>query len=233
MIALQQGTMLVDTPAVTYTIRPADLAIIPLNANCKFAGTDFHADLLVVDEQLSPILPSGMTNRGPLILSALSSGTSLLYQQFLCFKAYADLIQKEDTEELLPPLLMMLNTIVKRQARKNCEIRDSQLDRIRGLIQERLLDPELGPDLIVSELGLSRARLYRIAEPLGGITKYIRAQRLQLAHETLASGHMEAVSITNLAYDLGFRTETAFRRSFKEAFDMTPSEVRKRATNSF
>jgi len=226
LATLRRGETTILSAGQIETLKPADFAIIPLGADVTFRGADCELDCLVIDEQLKPLLPTGLSDEAPIILSALLPATSLLYQQFICFRAYTNLMQGEDVEELLPPLLMMLNTIFKRYAGNKGTTGDSQLDKVCTFISQNLLDPDLDPDMVAKHLGLSRARLYRLAEPLGGIGKYIRAKRLQLAHEKLRHGGKGVGSISNLAFDLGFGTETAFRRAFKEAFGMTPSELR-------
>ncbi len=228
LAALRRGEMTIRSGATADALKPADFAIIPLGADAKLLGQDCELDCLIIDEQLKPLLPKGLNEKKAAILSALLPATSLLYQQFICFRAYTSLMQEEDVEELLPPLLMMLNTIFKRHGGDKTPASSSLLDKVCAYIKDHLLDPGLSPDAVADELGLSRAKLYRLAEPLGGITKYIRAERLQLAYEKLQHGGEDARSISNLAFDLGFGTETAFRRAFKEAFGMTPSELRSR-----
>lgn len=228
LASLRRGEMTIQAPGLTETIKPADFVVIPLGSDTLLTGSDCELDCLVVDEQLKPLLPQGLDGKAPVILSALLPATSLLYQQFICFRAYTNLIQEEDVEELLPPLLMMLNTIFKRHGNSTVSASDSLLDKVRAYIKDHLLDPELSPDTVAKQLGLSRARLYRLAEPLGGIKKHIRAERLQLAHEKLLNGGEDVRSITALAFDLGFGTETAFRRAFKDAFGITPSQLRQR-----
>lgn len=226
LATLRRGEMTLRSKAVSEAIKPADFAIIPLGADATLFGKDCELDCLIIDEQLKPLLPKGLDEANPVVLSALLPATSLLYQQFICFRAYTNMMQEEDVEELLPPLLMMLNTIFKRYGGSKAPAGTSLLDKVCAHIKTHLLDPDLNPDTVADQMGLSRAKLYRLAEPLGGIKKYIRSERLQLAYEKLQKGGDDSRSISNLAFDLGFGTETAFRRSFKDAFGMTPSELR-------
>ena len=121
-------------------------------------------------------------------------------------------------------------TILKRQTPSAPDKQRDQLGKLQAYIEKNLLEADLSPTMIADQLGLSRASLYRLAEPFGGVQKYIRNMRLKRAYAHLASGDDKARSITNLAYELGFTTETAFRRSFKESFGLTPTEVRRQAS---
>jgi len=101
----------------------------------------------------------------------------------------------------------------------------SYLERIHEYIRQNLYDPELSTDMITTHFGMSRAKLYRITESMGGIKRFIRQQRLKQAYQSLAGGNVKSGSVSNLAYDLGFGSENAFRRSFKESFGMAPTEA--------
>lgn len=112
-------------------------------------------------------------------------------------------------------------------------IKRGQLYEIRRYIDKNLLDPNLSPENILHTFGLSRASLYRLAEPLGGIHRFIKNRRLKHAFQQLTGQNSMAISISSLAYDLGFGSEGTFRRVFKEAFGMTPKEARSQGTQAY
>jgi len=112
-------------------------------------------------------------------------------------------------------------------------IKRGLLHEIRRYIDQNLLDPHLSPDSILQTFGLSRASLYRLAQPLGGIQRFIKTRRLNHAFQQLTGQHLMTISISNLAYDLGFGSEGTFRRAFKEAFGMTPKEARAQGLQAY
>lgn len=97
---------------------------------------------------------------------------------------------------------------------------------IYRFVDSRLLSADLSPAMIARHLGMSRAKLYRLAKPLGGVQRFVRERRLQYAAALIAEDAPAAQSISCLAYDLGFGSENTFRRNFKEAFGRTPTEAR-------
>lgn len=99
------------------------------------------------------------------------------------------------------------------------------MERARRLIARQLADPELTPDLICRELGVSRSRLYRLFEPLGGISTYIRRQRLLRTRDAL-SDSSDTRQIALIAEQWGFTDASAYSRTFKHEFGMSPKEAR-------
>ena len=71
----------------------------------------------------------------------------------------------------------------------------------------------------------SRARLYRLFEPLGGIARHIRDRRLRRCFDQLALGGGKARQIHALAASCGFHDRSHFHRVFKARFQMTPSDA--------
>ena len=100
----------------------------------------------------------------------------------------------------------------------------SALDlRLRPLVQSRLLDPDLSPEVLAAAAELSYHQLYRALRDELGTTpsRYIRTVRAECAAELLRRG---AGSVTEVAYAVGFESLSYFRRAFRERFDRTPSD---------
>jgi AraC-like DNA-binding protein len=99
------------------------------------------------------------------------------------------------------------------------------LERARVLIGRRLLDRNLTPESLCGDLRVSRSRLYRLFEPTGGIYAYIRRQRLIQARDALWD-NADMRSVGQIAEHWGFVDPSAFSRSFKHEFGMSPKEAR-------
>ncbi|MFC3638942.1 helix-turn-helix domain-containing protein [Camelimonas fluminis] len=94
-------------------------------------------------------------------------------------------------------------------------------------IDQNLLNPALGPELIAQECGVSRAHLYRSFSLDGGVTKLIRDRHLDVAHQELTRTNGTKRSITEIVYACGFSDTSVFLRNFKNRFGMIPSQFRK------
>lgn len=99
------------------------------------------------------------------------------------------------------------------------------LERARRLVQQRLGSPTLGVDELCRDLAVSRSRLYRLFEPLGGVVHYIRYRRLLDAHIALADAE-DRRSIVAIAAERGFIDPAEFSRAFKREFGYRPSDAR-------
>lgn len=103
-------------------------------------------------------------------------------------------------------------------------VRGAVIMQIRRYIEQHIAMPDLGPDHLCKMFGLSRASLYRLFEPIGGVTDYIRTRRLRAAFDMLTNDRMRGVG--EIAYACGFADISAFSRAFRNQFGMSPSEVR-------
>ncbi|WP_210279504.1 helix-turn-helix domain-containing protein [Rhizobium metallidurans] len=92
-------------------------------------------------------------------------------------------------------------------------------------IDAKLADPALTPDYLCKSVGVSRSRLYRIFEPAGGISNYIRRKRLLETRRALADSS-NIHSIAQIAENMGFTDPSTYSRMFKREFGLSPKEVR-------
>ncbi len=100
---------------------------------------------------------------------------------------------------------------------------------IRRYIDRKLASPDLSANSIAAEFNLSRASLYRLFEPAGGIAKYIRKVRLSRAYQEITAAEFSDRRIGFIAYQIGFKNVSAFSRLFHEVYGVTPGEARQRA----
>jgi AraC-like DNA-binding protein len=84
-------------------------------------------------------------------------------------------------------------------------------------------------DLIVANFGMSRASLYRLFEPLGGVSRYIRKQRLERTFLELTATEYRNKSVVWVARRYCFDNASAFTRLFHPTYGMTPRATRQTA----
>ncbi|MBN9219248.1 MAG: helix-turn-helix domain-containing protein [Mesorhizobium sp.] len=110
--------------------------------------------------------------------------------------------------------------------------RTISLAAIRAAIEQRLSGSELTLHTLIDEFGITRSTLYRMFEPLGGVSAYINERRLRFAFRRMADTTEPEVRISQLAFDLGFSHPSAFTRAFKKLFGLSPKDVRSLASQS-
>jgi CheY-like chemotaxis protein/anti-sigma regulatory factor (Ser/Thr protein kinase) len=106
------------------------------------------------------------------------------------------------------------------------EIEDAFLQQLEGIIMEHISDPDLSPELICREMGMSNTNLYRKLKALTdlSLTFFIRRIRLREAKNLLLNSDM---NVTEVAYAVGFSDPKYFSRIFSEVFEQSPSQFRK------
>lgn len=97
--------------------------------------------------------------------------------------------------------------------------------RIAKIVAERLADHDLTPDTLCRAVGVSRSHLYRIFEPAGGVSNYIRRKRLLKTRDALADSS-DRRTISSIAEGWSFADASTFSRMFKLEFGMSPKEAR-------
>lgn len=100
---------------------------------------------------------------------------------------------------------------------------------IRRFIDRNLTSPHLDVDYIANQFGLSRASIYRVFEPIGGVAGYIRKSRLKRAFHEITAPEIADRRISQVAYHLGFSNVGTFNRLFLAMYGVSPSEARAQA----
>ncbi|MCI4678009.1 helix-turn-helix domain-containing protein [Rhodoblastus acidophilus] len=103
---------------------------------------------------------------------------------------------------------------------------------IRRYIDRNLRLPNLDAGRLADTFGVSRASLYRLFEPVGGVASYIRKARLGLAYQEVVASEFSGRHIGPISYSVGFKNVSAFNRAFKDQYGVSPREARARAMSA-
>lgn len=93
------------------------------------------------------------------------------------------------------------------------------------VVLSRLDDPDLGPERIAAALKISRATLYRLFTPFGGVMTYVQDQRFRALRDAL-SDPLELRSMARLGEVHGIPSASHLSRGFRARFGMSPSAWR-------
>jgi signal transduction histidine kinase/DNA-binding response OmpR family regulator len=97
------------------------------------------------------------------------------------------------------------------------------LNRFLKIIEKNISDPEFDVDKILQNVYMSRAVLYRKIKALTGqsVKQFIRTIRLRRAALVLSKG---AASVTQTAYQVGFKNPAYFSECFQNQYGLSPSK---------
>ena len=98
------------------------------------------------------------------------------------------------------------------------------------LLESRLFEA-ISLDDVANHAGVSRTHISHIFPAATGfsISGYLRARRLSEAAKLLAEG---APDILSVALEAGYGSHEAFTRAFRDQFDLTPDELRRKRSLS-
>lgn len=99
------------------------------------------------------------------------------------------------------------------------------IERVDKILDERIDEEDMNVDKLSEALGVSRTHLYRRMKDRLGMnpSDYIRTKRLQRACELLKNDDLD---VTQIAYILGFSSQSQFSTTFKRFMGYTPTEYR-------
>lgn len=120
--------------------------------------------------------------------------------------------QKYTGEMLLQPRNVILSSPDERFLQKAIDV-----------IEANIADPDLDIERFASEIGVSRMQLYRKLNALTEMTvkEFVRSIRLKRAAQLLVQ---RKLNISEVAYAVGFRDLSHFRKCFRQEFGMSASE---------
>jgi DNA-binding response OmpR family regulator len=97
------------------------------------------------------------------------------------------------------------------------------LTQIVSYLENNLTNPQLSVENLSRQIGMSRSTLYTKLLELTGETpvEYIRSFRLSKAVALMGKSN---ITISEIAYQVGFSTPNYFAKSYKVKFNMLPSE---------
>ncbi|WP_229220165.1 hybrid sensor histidine kinase/response regulator transcription factor [Dyadobacter beijingensis] len=100
------------------------------------------------------------------------------------------------------------------------------LEKVHLLIDKNLANPDLSVEMISNEIGISRVHLHRKLKELTNLTTrdLIRNIRLKQAAELMTK---KGLTVSEVAFAVGFANVNSFSVAFKELHGMSPTEFAK------
>lgn len=127
--------------------------------------------------------------------------------------------------QLLKNLYQGTKEAEKEISEAHLEDRDKQfLKQLQAIIQKNISDSEFGVEDMGQQIGLSRVQLYRKVKEMTGssVVDLLRKARLAKARRLLETRSM---SVSEVAYEVGFSAPSYFTKCFKEEYGMLPGDV--------
>jgi DNA-binding response OmpR family regulator/signal transduction histidine kinase/ligand-binding sensor domain-containing protein len=183
--------------------------------------------LLKTDERTShiPIVLLTAKNTDENMLEGLENGADDYVS-----KPFNISILKARVRNLYQSRLMLRNRFMNEPEATVKEISPSASDerflkKAYDIVEKHLSKPDFDVQVFSSELGMSRAQLYRKIDGISGqsVNEFIRIVRLKKAAGLLLNSDFQ---ISEIAENVGFNSFAYFTKSFKEFFGVTPTQYK-------
>ncbi len=149
------------------------------------------------------------------------------------------LVKPFDQEELLVRIKNLISLREKLQQKyqgesmlrpveiKSTSVQEKFLKKLTEVIDVNLDNDQFGVDDLGREMAMSRSQVHRKLKALTNqsASNYIRNYRLHRAADLLKQ---DAGNVTEIAFQVGFNSQTYFSSSFSELFSCSPSEYRQK-----
>lgn len=227
-----------------------DFTVIPANNGLEALKLieSYIPDLVISDimmpvmtgiELCSIVKSKEATSHIPFILLTAKDGSDSKVEGFK--EGADDYVTKPFISEVLKSRVN--NLIESRKKLKNhfvsleetIEVEESEeyrfLKKVEAKVVDNLDNDSFSVPSLAHELGYSRTSLYRKIKALTGqsINQFMRSLKMKKAAELLSASD---VTVSEVAFSLGFTDLKYFRVCFKEHFDMLPSEYHRKNSNS-
>lgn len=200
-----------------------------------WTGAFRNTSLVIPRAQLETLLDAPDDLHGRVIRAQSPLGT-LLRTHVRRLMEVTPHLGAHEAEALVAPTLGLVAACagLNRERRDEAErtAASISLARVRAHVDRRLGDPDLSPETICRDLGVSRSALYRMFEPLGGVAEHIRRRRLARAWSDLVSPAQRHLLISEIGYRWGFSSESSFSRAVRATYGVTPSALRRAGTET-
>jgi len=218
--------------------RPSGQLVVPTGGLVAFDLAEvmdtFNSDfdlisIIVPRRRLAPMLAEPDSQQGARVDPQSGSGKLLANYVVTLFSVAPTLTPAEASlaaRSLLDLVALAFNGAALKIGDLPELVRQAELLRVQTYIKERLADPRLEPATIADGIAMSRAQLYRLFAPIGGVAEYIREQRLRRCLTDLLTAKHAHRQIAAIAYSWGITDPIYFAKAFKQRYGRSPSEVR-------
>jgi AraC-like DNA-binding protein len=204
--------------AVCNSISPYDVDISDSN------------DMLVLEIPLSAlrhIEPEALASCRK--IGRLAPAVTILRQYILSiWHEYSGVVEEED-RELHSEIILRLISHALRSQNAGLSSRDlARADRIVAWIEAHLFVPELSSSMIADNNNCSARTVQALFAQMGTTPReFITKRRLERAKDMLEVPSTAGMTITEIAFLVGFNDSSYFSRAFRQKFGMTPRAAKK------
>lgn len=155
-----------------------------------------------------------------------SASAQIFANHLLSLRQHLGNAQASEAQAIVHGTLGLLDALTRNRDIGASPAQGATLTTICHHIDRHLHDPALDVASLCSQFRCSRATLYRLFQPLGGVREHIQRRRLMACFRAITAPSQAQRRIFDIALDFGFASPSHFSSLFRAHFGMTPSEAR-------
>ncbi len=204
------------------------LRIVDMARPFEAHGADFETlNLMIPRARLGEVADHDVHG---MVVAETDPGARLLFAHMLGLWEQLPGMKMEQAVAGARALIALLAGVIAGAARdrpsESRPLERTLFGRARDHIDANLGDVNLTPESLRLHLGVSRPMLYRILAPAGGVSSFIQTRRLDHAFDAVAAASRTNLSLAQIAFAHGFRSDAHFSRAFRKRFGMSPGELK-------
>lgn len=209
-----------------------DICLFDMTSTLRTRSTDFHNLSLMVPRSYLEATIDDVSMVHGMVLSHDESSVQVAADFLTALARRLPAMSLQDAANAAAVTVSLIISLIRKQRPRlgQTDAKASPFRTAARYIEHHLSEESLSPDSVARACNMSRASLYRLFEPVGGVSHYIRRTRLVGAAVALSSTQACGERVEQIARRHGFSSESSFTRAFRAQFGMTPSEAR-RAVN--
>lgn len=219
-----------DVEGRALELKPGDLCFLDMTRRSTVRAPDYGSLTIMLPRSLLAPFVADPDNLHGQVLPTSAPLNALLTGHLRTVLAQAPVLDVPDVLAASRALAAMVAAFAGASAEgSEAIVRTAavvSLQSARRIVEANLHDPELGPDFLCRRLGVSRARLYRLFEPTGGVSYYIQQRRMRRAYQDIVDPAFAHERVGEIAARYGFSSISVFSRAFRYAHGASPSELR-------
>jgi AraC-like DNA-binding protein len=164
-------------------------------------------------------------------LSGHASLAGVVSRFLLDLARHRDLLAAAQSEQVIAQVSDLVVTLLSSAFGEGKDARGSAarslVARVKDHVEQRFTDPALGPNEIAAAVSISPRYLHKLfQDEHRSVSQYVRERRLDRARHDLLDPRLASRPIAAIAAGCGFGDISGFNRAFKQAYGITPRELR-------
>lgn len=229
LFMLLEGRVTSNYDGLVQEHEPGDIVVVDYSLPYESRTSGFEAITLTLDKAS---MPTEFQNHAHgLVLMAKEHAGAMLGAQIKALVEHIDGLSVHQSQVTVDGILRFAAAAFATPAARERRDRRFLFQRASSAARQSLSDPDFGPNELVSALGVSRSKLFRLFEPHGGVQRWMLAERLRASLQGILRSTPDC-KIAAIARNHGFRSEAHFSRAFQKRYQISPSSVRTLAGDS-